>query len=173
MPPAHVLALNFSCLPQMEAWHKSGPPATASSSILSVGTYHWSRLAACPFSSSSSCPRWREETQGVSSRQEEGVGPPWKKAEEGTHPHLPPGVCPNSHSSPKCPWALTPAGGIRASWEQGRDECGVEHGDRTTLPRYLCPSQHRKPDPGQLIPQQGRDRMRETQKGIRIKHSLW
>lgn len=72
--PPQCPALIFSCLPQMEAWHRSGPPPTAASVTPRTVTYRWSHRAVYPFSSSSSFPKQADEKQGISSMNSQEVG---------------------------------------------------------------------------------------------------
>lgn len=117
-------------------------------SFLLPPTYHWSLQAACPFSSSSSSPRWIEETQEIISenRWEEGIWVPWKeKAGRGAHrclrphPWLPeclwaPPLPPQS----KCPLVVLQLEGHTLSKGEEKGSAGDE--GKISFPTHLCPN---------------------------------
>lgn len=120
-----------------------------------IVTYHWSLPAACPFSSSSSFPRWRDETQGITARNrcEKSV---WAHLEgEGRrkwpychlHPHKPPVfVQPPTPLQAKCP-CIVPQ--LEGHTLLGRRE-GIGGWWREALISHV-PMSIVKPDPQHLI----------------------
>lgn len=142
-PSNNVLALNFSCLPQIEAWHKRVVlRVPLPFSILLIQTYHWSPRAACPFSSSSSSPRWwTDETQGIisGSRWEEGAWAHLERRQEERHwLPSPSAQAPECFPTPhppliQAPFNCAPAEGTRAQ-QKRRDQQDKEE---RPLSRYV------------------------------------
>lgn len=114
-------------------------------SFLLPPTYHWSLQAACPFSSSSSSPRWIEETQEITSenRWEEGIWVPGRRRQDGeltavsVHTHGSQNV---SEPPPpiQMPFSRAPAGG--AHTQQGEEKGSAEDEGNISFPTHLCPN---------------------------------